>query len=77
MPTIRLLREHLDAMIAHAREVAPAECCGLVGGLSSRPDLVAQFVKMGALYVSTGTDLGFLMAECQRRVKQVRDIFPG
>ena len=32
MPTIRLLREHLDAMIAHAREVAPAECCGLVGG---------------------------------------------
>ena len=33
MPTIRLLREHLDAMIAHAREVAPAECCGLIGGL--------------------------------------------
>src|SRR5262249_13196913 len=31
-PTIRLLREHLDAMIAHAREVAPAECCGLIGG---------------------------------------------
>src|SRR5205809_934760 len=47
-----------------------------VGGLASRPDLVAQFVKMGARYVSTGTDLGFLMAECQRRVKQVRDIFP-
>jgi 2-keto-3-deoxy-L-rhamnonate aldolase RhmA len=45
-----------------------------VGGLSSRPDLVAQFVKMGALYVSTGTDLGFLMAECQKRVKQVRDL---
>lgn len=34
MPTIRLLREHLDAMIAHAREVAPAECCGLIGGSS-------------------------------------------
>lgn len=34
MPTIRLLREHLDAMIAHAREVAPAECCGLIGGLA-------------------------------------------
>lgn len=32
MPTIRLLREHLDAMIAHAREVAPKECCGLIGG---------------------------------------------
>src|SRR6476469_3481887 len=32
MLTIRFLREPLDAMIAHAREVAPAECCGLVGG---------------------------------------------
>ena len=32
MSEIRLLREHLDAMIAHAREVAPAECCGLIGG---------------------------------------------
>jgi len=45
-----------------------------VGGLASRPDLVAQYVKMGARYVSTGTDLGFLMAECLKRVKQVRDI---
>ena len=34
MPTIQLRREHLEAMIAHAREVAPAECCGLVGGFS-------------------------------------------
>ena len=45
-----------------------------VGGLASRTDLVAKFVAMGARYVSTGTDLGFLMAECQKRVKQVRDI---
>ena len=34
MPTIRLLREHFEAMIAHARETAPAECCGLIGGIS-------------------------------------------
>jgi len=45
-----------------------------VGGLASRPDLVEKFVKMGARYVSTGTDLGFLMAESQRRAKQVKDI---
>ena len=32
MATIRLLREHLEAIIAHAREAAPAECCGLIGG---------------------------------------------
>jgi 2-keto-3-deoxy-L-rhamnonate aldolase RhmA len=45
-----------------------------VGGLASRADLVEKFVKMGARYVSTGTDLGFLMAEAQRRAKLVKDI---
>jgi [CysO sulfur-carrier protein]-S-L-cysteine hydrolase len=34
MPTIQFRREHLEAMIAHAREAAPAECCGLVGGIA-------------------------------------------
>ena len=34
MPPLQLRREHLDAMIAHARETAPAECCGLIGGTS-------------------------------------------
>jgi len=31
-----LLRsEHLTAIIAHARETAPAECCGLIGGVDN------------------------------------------
>ena len=34
MPPIQLRREHVEAMIAHARETAPAECCGLIGGVS-------------------------------------------
>ena len=34
MPLLQLRREHVDAMIAHARETAPAECCGLIGGVS-------------------------------------------
>src|SRR5919205_3919077 len=34
MPPIQLRREHVDAMVAHARETAPAECCGLIGGVS-------------------------------------------
>ncbi len=34
MSTIQLRREHLEAMVAHARETAPAECCGLIGGTS-------------------------------------------
>ena len=47
--------------------------CG-VGGLATRPDLVAEFVKMGARYVSTGTDLGFLMGASTARAKAVREI---
>jgi [CysO sulfur-carrier protein]-S-L-cysteine hydrolase len=34
MPPIQLRREHVEAMIAHARETAPQECCGLIGGIS-------------------------------------------
>jgi proteasome lid subunit RPN8/RPN11 len=34
MATIKLRRQHLEAMIRHAREAAPAECCGLIGGSS-------------------------------------------
>ena len=45
-----------------------------VGGLSSRPDLVQQFVAMGARFVSTGTDLGFLLAACTERARQVRNL---
>ena len=33
MPLLLLRREHVDAMIAHARETAPEECCGLIGGV--------------------------------------------
>jgi len=71
--------DHPKVRDAYERTIAACRKRGKhvgVGGLASRPDLVAQFVKMGARYVSTGTDLGFLMAECQRRVKQVKDLKP-
>jgi 4-hydroxy-2-oxoheptanedioate aldolase len=38
------------------------------------PDLAAEFVRMGARYVSTGTDLGFLLAACAAKAKEVRDM---
>jgi len=47
-----------------------------VGGLATRPDLVAKFVQLGARYVSTGTDLAFLAAECARRARQVKELKP-
>lgn len=45
-----------------------------IGGLASRDDLMAKFVQMGARYVSTGTDLAFLLGACAQKVKFVRDI---
>jgi [CysO sulfur-carrier protein]-S-L-cysteine hydrolase len=29
---LRILDEHVNQIIAHAREAAPHECCGLIGG---------------------------------------------
>jgi len=36
--------------------------------------LVAEFVKMGARYVSTGTDLGFLLGAATEQARQVRGL---
>ena len=45
-----------------------------VGGFASRADLAAKYVRMGARYVSTGTDLGFLLAACTAKAKDVHDM---
>ena len=65
------VREAYAATIATCRK--RRKHCG-VGGLATRPDLVAEFVRMGARYVSTGTDLGFLMGALTARAKAVREI---
>jgi 4-hydroxy-2-oxoheptanedioate aldolase len=71
--------EHPRVREAYAQTIAACrrhnKHCG-VGGLSSRPDLVAEYVRMGARYVSTGTDVGFLVGACAQKAKQVHDITP-
>ena len=57
----------IDACRRHGKHVG-------VGGLASRDDLVAEFVRMGARYVSTGTDLGFLLDAATARAKRVADL---
>ncbi len=68
------LREAYAAAIAacrkHGKHVG-------VGGLASRPDLAGEFVRMGARYVSTGTDLGFLLAACTAKAEEVRAMKPN
>ena len=44
-----------------------------IGGLSAYPRLVGDFVKLGARYVSTGTDLSFLLGTATAKAKQVRE----
>lgn len=67
--------DHPRVRDAYARAIAAARKHGKhvgVGGLGSHPKLAAEFVKMGARYVSTGTDLGFLLAAATEQAKQVR-----
>jgi 2-keto-3-deoxy-L-rhamnonate aldolase RhmA len=69
--------EHDKVREAYAKTIGACRKHGKhvgVGGLASRPKLVAEFVKMGARYASTGTDLVFLLTEATQRAKQVRDI---
>jgi 2-keto-3-deoxy-L-rhamnonate aldolase RhmA len=67
--------EHPRVREAYARAIAAARKHGKhvgVGGLASRPNLTAEFVRMGARYVSTGTDLGFLLGAATENATQVR-----
>jgi 4-hydroxy-2-oxoheptanedioate aldolase len=62
---------------AYARVIAACRSRGKhvgVGGLASRPDLVAEYVRMGGRYVSTGTDLSFLLGAASERARQVQEI---
>lgn len=66
-----LLKQAFERTIAAANKVG--KHVG-IGGLASRDDLMAQFVKMGARYVSTGTDLSFLIGACKERAGFVKGI---
>lgn len=69
--------DHPKLKDAFVRCIAAATKVGKhvgIGGLASRDDLMTQFVRMGARYVSTGTDLGFLVSACAQRATFVRDI---
>lgn len=69
--------DHPKLRDAFARCIAAARKVGKhvgVGGLAARDDLMTQFVQMGARYVSTGTDLAFLLSACAAKAKFVQGI---
>ncbi len=57
-------RRTIAACRAHGKHVG-------IGGLAARPDLVEKFVQMGARFVSTGTDLAFLLSAATAKAKAV------
>jgi 2-keto-3-deoxy-L-rhamnonate aldolase RhmA len=64
---------------AYRRTIAAARASGKhvgVGGLASQPAIAASFVEMGARYVSTGTDLGFLLAAATEKARAVAALTP-
>src|SRR5581483_1266139 len=72
--------DHPRVREAYAATIAACRRHGkhaAVGGFASRPDLAAEYVRMGARYVSTGTDLGFLLAACAAKAKEVTDMAAG
>lgn len=65
---------------AYERTIAACRAAGKhvgVGGLASQPALAASFVEMGARYVSTGTDLGFLLAAATEKARAVAAMTPA
>ena len=69
--------DHPKLKEAFARCIAAARKVGKhvgIGGLASRDDLMTQFVQMGARFVSTGTDLAFLIGACSERAGFVQKI---
>jgi proteasome lid subunit RPN8/RPN11 len=48
LPPVRISREHHDALIAHAREEAPNECCGYVRGRDGRVEEVVRSENLRA-----------------------------
>jgi len=63
-----------EVVAAVQRVIAAAAAHGKFAGLGGERDLERQlaFIKKGVRFVTTQTDIGFLMAEASRRTEQIR-----
>jgi 4-hydroxy-2-oxoheptanedioate aldolase len=61
------IKRTIDACRKHGKHVG-------LGGLTSRPELIAEFVSYGARYVSMGSDLNYMLDGCAANAKFVHDL---
>ena len=47
-----------------------------VGGLASKPDFADELIRMGARYLTTGSDLGFMLGAAMEKVSRARRAHP-
>jgi 4-hydroxy-2-oxoheptanedioate aldolase len=69
--------DHARVSEAYAKTIAACRRHGkhcAIGGFASRPDLAAKYVAMGARFVSTGTDLHFLLGACTTKAIEVHQM---
>ena len=76
---MKLRRDHVKEMIAHAREADPEECCGLVGGLNDVAQSVYRLrnVARDALvgYEAAPEDLFAAQRQIRNRGEQLLAIY--
>ncbi len=67
-PRVREAFKHtIDVARKHGKHVG-------IGGLSGEPELLADFIGLGARYVSAGNDLLYLMSSARARCEQLKKV---
>jgi len=79
MITVKLMETQIDQIISHARECAPRECCGLVGGTSGRARTVYRMRNAAAdpfiTYEAAPEDLFAAQRAMRERGEQLLAIY--
>jgi proteasome lid subunit RPN8/RPN11 len=75
---MRIARSMLDEIVAHSREEAPNECCGLIGGRDGRPTSLHRArneFESPLRYNVHPQDLLRITAEIERRGEELAGIY--
>jgi [CysO sulfur-carrier protein]-S-L-cysteine hydrolase len=75
---MRISREMIDDLVAHAREDAPNECCGVIGGIDGRATTIYRAANAEASPLRYSLDPGDqfrIMSDIDERGEEVIAIY--